>query len=71
MMPRDCLSHTPLPLVSQVRLFSEHEVPWDRLAFDTGATALRHYFACMQRGVFTPLQTTFERPLRVRPTTTQ
>jgi ADP-ribose pyrophosphatase YjhB (NUDIX family) len=27
-----------------VRLFSEHEVPWDEIAFRTIAMTLRHYF---------------------------
>ncbi len=35
-----------------VRLFSEHEIPWDEIAFRTVAATLRHFFADRKRGEF-------------------
>jgi ADP-ribose pyrophosphatase YjhB (NUDIX family) len=35
-----------------VRLFNEHEIPWDELAFRTISTTLKHYFEDRKRGVF-------------------
>jgi ADP-ribose pyrophosphatase YjhB (NUDIX family) len=36
----------------EVRLFSEHEIPWDELAFRTIGEALKHYYADRKTGVF-------------------
>jgi len=36
----------------EVRLFSEPEIPWDRIAFRTVATTLRLYFEDRSRGRF-------------------
>ena len=36
----------------EVRLFSEHEIPWDDIAFRTIATTLRHYFSDRLTGNF-------------------
>jgi ADP-ribose pyrophosphatase YjhB (NUDIX family) len=36
----------------EARLFREHEVPWDELAFRTVQTTLRHYFDDRRRGYF-------------------
>lgn len=36
----------------EVRLFHEHEVPWDEIAFRTVSTTLRLYFADRARGEF-------------------
>ncbi|MDP2811947.1 MAG: NUDIX hydrolase [Rhodocyclaceae bacterium] len=35
-----------------VALFREEEIPWDRIAFRTIATTLRHYFADRKAGLF-------------------
>ncbi len=37
----------------EARLFYEHEVPWEQVAFRTVRQTLRHFFACRQAGVFT------------------
>ncbi|MRI34524.1 NUDIX hydrolase [Endozoicomonas sp. OPT23] len=37
---------------SEVRLFSEDEIPWDELAFNTIRKTLRHYFVDRQSGNF-------------------
>jgi ADP-ribose pyrophosphatase YjhB (NUDIX family) len=37
---------------TDVRLFREHEVPWDELAFPVIHDTLRHYFADRASGVF-------------------
>ena len=36
----------------EVRLFEEHEVPWEDLAFRTVAATLRHFFADRARGEY-------------------
>jgi ADP-ribose pyrophosphatase YjhB (NUDIX family) len=36
----------------EVRLFHEHEIPWERLAFRTIEQTLRHFFADRSRGRF-------------------
>lgn len=36
----------------EARLFAEHEVPWDELAFRTVIQTLRHFFADRARGEF-------------------
>jgi ADP-ribose pyrophosphatase YjhB (NUDIX family) len=35
-----------------VRLFGEHEIPWEEIAFRTVAATLRHYFDDRRRGAF-------------------
>jgi len=37
---------------TDVRLFHEHEIPWDELAFPVIVDTLRHYFTDRQSGVF-------------------
>ena len=36
----------------EVRLFMEHEIPWDELAFRTVSATLQHYFDDRRRGAF-------------------
>jgi ADP-ribose pyrophosphatase YjhB (NUDIX family) len=36
----------------ETRLFAEHEIPWDEIAFRTVATTLRLFFADRARGAF-------------------
>jgi ADP-ribose pyrophosphatase YjhB (NUDIX family) len=36
----------------EVALFTEHEIPWEELAFRTVSTALRCYFEDVKRGVY-------------------
>jgi ADP-ribose pyrophosphatase YjhB (NUDIX family) len=36
----------------EVRLFGEHAIPWDEIAFRTVAATLRHYFADRRSGAF-------------------
>ena len=36
----------------EVRLFGEHEIPWEEIAFRTVAATLRHFFADRRRGEF-------------------
>ncbi len=36
----------------EARLFHEHEVPWDEIAFRTVRETLRHYFECRRNGRF-------------------
>ena len=43
----------PGPESLEVRLFDEHEVPWDELAFRTVSQTLRWFFADRERGRFT------------------
>jgi ADP-ribose pyrophosphatase YjhB (NUDIX family) len=40
----------PGPETLEARLFHEHEVPWDEIAFRTVRETLRHYYACRARG---------------------
>lgn len=42
----------PGPESIEVRLFTQTEVPWDELAFNTVKEALRCYFSDRERGVF-------------------
>ena len=42
----------PGPETIEARLFAEHEVPWDDLAFRTVKVTLRHFFACRRSGQF-------------------
>jgi ADP-ribose pyrophosphatase YjhB (NUDIX family) len=46
----------PGPETLEARLFREHEVPWDQIAFRTVRDTLRHYFACRPQQQF-PLHT--------------
>ena len=36
----------------EARLFSEHEIPWDEIAFRTVKETLQHYFADAKKGKF-------------------
>ncbi len=45
----------PGPETLEARLFEEHEVPWNDLAFRSVAMALGHYFAGRRRGVHSVL----------------
>ena len=36
----------------EVRLFAEHEIPWEELAFRTVKETLQHYFADAKKGKF-------------------
>jgi ADP-ribose pyrophosphatase YjhB (NUDIX family) len=36
----------------EARLFAEHEIPWDEIAFRTVKETLQHYFADAKRGKF-------------------
>jgi ADP-ribose pyrophosphatase YjhB (NUDIX family) len=42
----------PGPETLEARLFHEHEVPWDEIAFRTVRETLQHFFACRRSGVF-------------------
>ncbi|MFM8736455.1 MAG: NUDIX hydrolase [Betaproteobacteria bacterium] len=42
----------PGPETIEARLFAEHEVPWDELAFRTVKVTLRHFFECRRKGQF-------------------
>lgn len=46
------LNFTPGEETLEVRLFKEHEIPWDQIAFRTIATTLEHFFADRQHGHF-------------------
>ena len=46
----------PGPETLEARLFHEHEIPWDQIAFRTVRDTLRHYFACRPARQF-PLHT--------------
>ena len=46
------LDFAPGPETIEARLFHEHEVPWDQLAFRTVRTTLEHFFADRRRGQF-------------------
>lgn len=43
----------PGPETIEARLFHEHEVPWDEMAFRTSKVTLKHYFDCQRAGRFT------------------
>ena len=36
----------------EARLFLEHEIPWDEIAFHTVRDTLKHFFACRQSGQY-------------------
>ena len=40
----------PGPETIEARLFHEHEVPWDEIAFRTVKMTLQHFFDCRRRG---------------------
>ena len=42
----------PGPETIEARLFLEHEVPWDELAFRTVRETLEHFFADRREGAF-------------------
>ena len=42
----------PGPETLEARLFHEHEVPWDQIAFRTVKETLQHFFACRQAGAY-------------------
>ena len=43
----------PGPETQQARLFAEHEIPWDEIAFRTVRETLLRYFDDRRRGVYT------------------
>ncbi|MBI5258499.1 MAG: NUDIX hydrolase [Burkholderiales bacterium] len=45
----------PGPETIEARLFHEHEIPWDEIAFRTVRETLQHYFDCRRRGGDYPL----------------
>ena len=47
----------PGPETLEARLFHEHEVPWDEIAFRTVRETLQHFFACRRAGQGYPLHT--------------
>ena len=42
----------PGPETLEARLFHEHEVPWDQIAFRTVRETLQHFFACRRSGSY-------------------
>ena len=42
----------PGPETLEARLFHEHEVPWDQIAFRTVKETLQHFFACRKAGAY-------------------
>ena len=42
----------PGPETLEARLFHEHEIPWDEIAFRTVRETLQHYFACRRNGSY-------------------
>jgi len=46
------IDFAPGPETIEARLFAEHEVPWDQIAFRTVAQTLRHWFEDHRRGSF-------------------
>jgi ADP-ribose pyrophosphatase YjhB (NUDIX family) len=42
----------PGPETLEARLFHEHEIPWDEIAFRTVRETLRHYFDCRRNGSY-------------------
>jgi ADP-ribose pyrophosphatase YjhB (NUDIX family) len=45
----------PGPETIEARLFQEHEIPWDEIAFRTVRQTLEHFFECRRRGQGYPL----------------
>jgi ADP-ribose pyrophosphatase YjhB (NUDIX family) len=59
------LDFGPGPESLDVRLFEEHEVPWEELAFRTIGRTLRNYFLDRKLGVFpTRVSTLVRKPAR-------
>ena len=50
----DDLDYAPGIESLEVKLFHEHEIPWEELAFVTIGEALKRYFADRVKGSFTP-----------------
>ncbi len=46
------IDFAPGPETIEARLFGEHEIPWDQLAFRTVRETLRHFFADRRSGHF-------------------
>jgi ADP-ribose pyrophosphatase YjhB (NUDIX family) len=46
----------PGPETLEARLFHEHEIPWDQIAFRTVKDTLQHFFACRRQGEGYPLR---------------
>jgi ADP-ribose pyrophosphatase YjhB (NUDIX family) len=42
----------PGPETLEARLFHEHEIPWDEIAFRTVRETLKHFFACRHSGEY-------------------
>ena len=42
----------PGPETIEARLFHEHQIPWDEIAFGTVRDTLKHYFECRKRDAF-------------------
>ena len=42
----------PGPETLEARLFHEHEVPWDQIAFRTVKETLQYFFACRKAGAY-------------------
>jgi ADP-ribose pyrophosphatase YjhB (NUDIX family) len=42
----------PGPETLEARLFHEHEIPWDEIAFRTVRETLRHFFDCRHNGSY-------------------
>ncbi|MEQ1517558.1 MAG: NUDIX hydrolase [Usitatibacteraceae bacterium] len=47
-----------------VKLFHEHEIPWDEIAFATIREGLKRYFADRKSGAFVPHFTDLRKPVR-------
>ena len=45
-------SLAPGPETLEARLFDEHEIPWDEIAFRTVRDTLQHFFACRRNGSY-------------------
>ncbi|MBL0086531.1 MAG: NUDIX hydrolase [Ideonella sp.] len=45
-------SLNPGPETIEARLFHEHEIPWDQIAFRTVKVTLKHFFECHRSGEF-------------------
>jgi ADP-ribose pyrophosphatase YjhB (NUDIX family) len=61
------LSFGPGPESLEVRLFEEHEIPWERIAFRTIARTLRNFFLDRKLGTFPTRVSSLERRPPVPP----
>jgi ADP-ribose pyrophosphatase YjhB (NUDIX family) len=61
------LDFGPGPESIDVRLFDEHEIPWEEIAFRTIARTLRNYFLDRRLGHFPVRLSALERRVPVRP----